>query len=239
MWRKSRKEKRDYLNLTWLNHQYYDLGRSLRDIANDQGVSMMTINKWVDKIEEPGAVKTEEKSFKTCPSCKLKLNLNVKFCFNCGKKVEEVPPIPVVSEKKEEKGISEIPQIKTEEIQLPSPISEKKEEITTAEIPPIKDEEGQPKLSKSDRWKEKLMPKMPDLTVENIQATPSIKEERQVTKDSLSETEEKQPIPPVLDVKVDILEKLKSIPPICKFCEIELSRKAPFCPQCGSRVKKK
>lgn len=213
MWRKSREEKRDYLNLTWLNHQYYDLGRSLQDIANDQGVSMMTINKWVDKIEEPGAVKTEEKSLKTCPSCKLKLNLNVKFCFNCGKKVEEVPPIPVVSEKKEE--------------------------IKIAEIPPIKDEEGQPKLSKSDRWKESLMPKMPDLTVENIQATPSIKEERQVTKDSLSETEEKQPIPPVLDVKVDILERLKEIPPLCKFCGMDLNKKAPFCPQCGTRIKKK
>jgi len=239
MWRKSREEKRDYMNLTWLNHQYYDLGRSLQDIADDQGVSMMIINKWVDKIEKQSYVKTEEKSFKTCPSCKLKLNLNVKFCFNCGKKVEEVPPIPVVSEMKEEKGISEIPQIKTEEIQLPSPISEKKEEITIAEIPLIKDEEGQQKLSKSDRWEEKLMPKILDLTVEKIQKTPSIKEERQVTKDSLSETEEKQPVPPVLDVKVDILEKLKNIIPICKFCGMELSRKAPFCPQCGSRVKKK
>lgn len=173
MWRKSREEKRDYMNLTWLNHQYYDLGRSLQDIADDQGVSMMTINKWVDKIEKQSYVKTEEKSFKTCPSCKLKLNLNVKFCFNCGKKVEEDQVTPIRSEER------------------------------------------------------------------SVQAIPIIKEERQVTKDSLSETEEKQPVTPVLDIKVDILKKLKFIPPICKFCEMELNEKATFCLQCGSRIKKK
>ncbi|MBA7554200.1 hypothetical protein ES705_46812 [subsurface metagenome] len=43
--------KKDYINKTWLNHQYYELGRSLQDIANDQGVSMMTIKKWVDNLE--------------------------------------------------------------------------------------------------------------------------------------------------------------------------------------------
>ena len=48
--------KKNYMNLKWLNHQYYELGKSLQDLANDQGVSMMTIKKWVDKLED-GSVK--------------------------------------------------------------------------------------------------------------------------------------------------------------------------------------
>ncbi|MBA7525843.1 hypothetical protein ES705_18001 [subsurface metagenome] len=44
--------KKNYMNLKWLNHQYYELGKSLQDLANDQGVSMMTIKKWVDKLDD-------------------------------------------------------------------------------------------------------------------------------------------------------------------------------------------
>ena len=40
----------DYMNPSWLKHQYYDLGLSLQDIAIEQHVSMMTIRKWVDKL---------------------------------------------------------------------------------------------------------------------------------------------------------------------------------------------
>jgi len=43
-------EKQDYMNPSWLKHQYYDLGISLQDIANEQRVSMITIRKWVDKL---------------------------------------------------------------------------------------------------------------------------------------------------------------------------------------------
>ena len=43
--------KKDYVNLKWLNLQYYELGRNLQDIASDQGVSMMTIKKWVNKFD--------------------------------------------------------------------------------------------------------------------------------------------------------------------------------------------
>ena len=44
-------EKQNYMNLKWLHHHYYDLRRSLQDIADDQGVSMLTVKKWVDKID--------------------------------------------------------------------------------------------------------------------------------------------------------------------------------------------
>ena len=43
-------EKQDYMNPSWLKHQYYDLGKSLQDIADEQNVSMITIRKWVDKL---------------------------------------------------------------------------------------------------------------------------------------------------------------------------------------------
>jgi len=48
--KKTFEEKQDYMNPSWLKHQYYDLGRSLQDIANEQRVSMITIRKWVDKL---------------------------------------------------------------------------------------------------------------------------------------------------------------------------------------------
>lgn len=41
----------NYMNLNWLRQQYYDLGRTLQDIADEQKVSIMTIKKWVDKID--------------------------------------------------------------------------------------------------------------------------------------------------------------------------------------------
>ncbi|MHA2391325.1 MAG: hypothetical protein ACXAEX_05095 [Promethearchaeota archaeon] len=44
-------EKDDYKNFDWLKHQYYELGKSVQDIANEQGVSMITIRKGIDKLE--------------------------------------------------------------------------------------------------------------------------------------------------------------------------------------------
>ena len=45
-------EKDEFKDLDWLKYQYYDLGKSVQDIADDQGVSMITIRKWIDKIEK-------------------------------------------------------------------------------------------------------------------------------------------------------------------------------------------
>ncbi len=44
------KEINGQININWLKHQYYDLGNSLQDIANEQNLSMITIRKWVDKL---------------------------------------------------------------------------------------------------------------------------------------------------------------------------------------------
>ena len=45
------KEKTDYMNLNWLKHQYFDLGKNLQDIATNQNVTIIKIKRWVDKIE--------------------------------------------------------------------------------------------------------------------------------------------------------------------------------------------
>ena len=45
-------EKDDYKDIDWLKYQYYDLGKTIQDIADDQGVSMITIRKWIDKLEK-------------------------------------------------------------------------------------------------------------------------------------------------------------------------------------------
>lgn len=43
--------KDDYKNLVWLRYQYYELGKTIQDIADEQGVSMITIRKWIDKLK--------------------------------------------------------------------------------------------------------------------------------------------------------------------------------------------
>ena len=73
VWKRAKKveEKDDYKNLDWLRYQYYEIGKSIQDIANDQGVSMITIRKWLDK-------------HKPCPHCGSLFSDNLKFCGKCG-----------------------------------------------------------------------------------------------------------------------------------------------------------
>ena len=40
-------------NPQWLKHQYYELGRSIQDIADELDESMITIKKWLDEIDKP------------------------------------------------------------------------------------------------------------------------------------------------------------------------------------------
>lgn len=95
------KETNGQINLNWLKHQYYDLGRTMQDIADEQGVSMIRIRK---------------------------------LLYRSG----------IISEKKEVKLMTDVPPLKTEEVQPTPPISGIKEEmpkITPVEeiqpIPPI------------------------------------------------------------------------------------------------------
>ncbi len=59
---KKKIEKQDYMNSGWLRHQYYDLRKSIQEIATEQNVSMITIKKWVDELENTSK-HLEEKEF--------------------------------------------------------------------------------------------------------------------------------------------------------------------------------
>ena len=45
--------------LEWIKTQYYDLGRTIQDIANDLGESMITVRKNLDEIESKDISKNE------------------------------------------------------------------------------------------------------------------------------------------------------------------------------------
>jgi len=47
------KEKKEEFDLKWLKHQYYDLGRSIQEIADELNESLITIRKWLDNIDKP------------------------------------------------------------------------------------------------------------------------------------------------------------------------------------------
>jgi len=47
------KEKKEEFDLKWLKHQYYDLGRSIQEIADELNESIITIRKWLDNIDKP------------------------------------------------------------------------------------------------------------------------------------------------------------------------------------------
>ncbi len=46
--------------LRWIKTQYYDLNRTIQDIADDLGVSMMRVRKHLDEIENQETTKNEK-----------------------------------------------------------------------------------------------------------------------------------------------------------------------------------
>ena len=46
--------------LEWIKTQYYDLNRTIQDIANDLGESMMTVRKYLNEIENQEMTKNEK-----------------------------------------------------------------------------------------------------------------------------------------------------------------------------------
>lgn len=47
------KEIKEKFDLKWLRHQYYDLGRSIQEIAEELNESMITIRKLLENIDKP------------------------------------------------------------------------------------------------------------------------------------------------------------------------------------------
>ncbi|MFW9878225.1 MAG: zinc ribbon domain-containing protein [Candidatus Thorarchaeota archaeon] len=106
------KEEDDQIDINWLKHQYHDLGRTMRNIADQIGVSMVSIKKMLYsygiisekkevklktdvpplKIEEaqpiqPAIEIKEEKRKKVlriCKFCGMRIPKNKTFCIQCG-----------------------------------------------------------------------------------------------------------------------------------------------------------
>ncbi|MHA2182376.1 MAG: NosD domain-containing protein, partial [Promethearchaeota archaeon] len=74
---------------------------------------------------------------------------------------------------------------------------------------------------------------------EKVQPVPLIKEEKEIKQEiekPLPDIVKEPPVPLVSDAKQE-LPKVVSY--FCNFCGMELDKEATFCPQCGSKVKKK
>ena len=87
-------EKQDYMNLDWLNHQYYVLGRRIQEIADDQNVSMIRIRKWLAKLEEP----IDMIFSPYCPYCGKHVKSHWKVCAYCGQRIRGMELYPIKEE---------------------------------------------------------------------------------------------------------------------------------------------
>jgi hypothetical protein len=101
-------ERYDYMDANWLRYQYYNKGRTIQYIANDQNVSMITIKKWLDKLERGSEdisdveldktelsiiQKTKSKKKRICPYCRVTMSRleesNTFQCPRCKKKFRD------------------------------------------------------------------------------------------------------------------------------------------------------
>ncbi|MFX1456655.1 MAG: right-handed parallel beta-helix repeat-containing protein [Promethearchaeota archaeon] len=190
------------------------------------------------KPRPPPETKVSDIISKTCPQCGQKLYSNAKFCIKCGQKIEEDQIIPSISEIIEDKApqivIAEVSSPKFEQEPKTPTISESKElnipqmKSDDLEIPPILEEKDGTKLAE-----------IPDLKTEVIQPPPLIREEKEPDREIeqiLPLVEQEQNVSPVLDIKK---KHPKMVRNYCQFCGDELKKGAIFCPQCGTKVKKK
>ena len=84
-------KKRDEFNAEWFNHQYYDLGKSIQEIANELNESVMTFRKRLEKIDwepESGASKLELKLISRQKELDLKWQHHEYY--NLGKSIQAI-----------------------------------------------------------------------------------------------------------------------------------------------------
>lgn len=180
----------------------------------------------VDDYETATLIPEEKKKIvvKFCPQCGEKFLQGAKFCFICGKKVEEIESslsIPEI-EKKEIKTISS-PE--------PPPIIQVSD-IEKEEIEPIITPESPPKIQITEIKKEEIEEIETRFTPEIPPMTQALKLESETPKVITPEILE--PIPSIPDKKATKRKHLT-----CNFCGIKLPKNAPFCIQCGMIVKTK
>ncbi|MFX1375927.1 MAG: hypothetical protein ACFFA0_08965 [Promethearchaeota archaeon] len=81
------REQEGKIDLSWLKQQYYSLGRSIQDIADELNVSMVSIRKLLDRLE---AISEEKEEKEVLEKTAVKL--------------EDLHPIPPVSDAIEEES---------------------------------------------------------------------------------------------------------------------------------------
>ena len=208
------------IHLNWLKHQYYDLGKTIQDIANDQNVSMMTIRKLLERIEAISE-KEEVKSMIDVPPLKTE-------------EIQLIPPISDLIEEKETlKPILSVSDSKTDEIQTAPSTVEKKVEKSFITCP-------------NCRQKLPLGAKFCDICGQKVEALKEIPLISDIEEELPKETpaEEVQSIPPVLEIEEEELqvsltkeEKRKREFRVCKFCGMRIPKNKTFCLQCGMIIK--
>lgn len=203
------KETNGQTDLDWLKHQYYDLGRSIQDIADELGVSMIKIRKLLYRF---GIIpeKEEVESITDVPLLTT----------------EEVKPSQLVSEiegKEPSKPITSVSELKSEDIQTEPSASEKKVEKTFITCPHCR--QNLPLETKfctnCGQKVEVLKPIPPDSVIEEETL-------------KISPVEEVLPTTQVIEIKK---EKRKKKPRVCKFCGMRIPKNNSFCLQCGMIIK--
>ena len=196
--------------LNWLKHQYYDLGRTMQDIADELNISMKAIKKLLDRVE----VISEEGRVESMPDVPP-LKTEEK---------QSIPPISDLMEDKETpKPILSVSESKTDEIQTAPSTVEKKVEKSFITCPNCRQN-----LPIDTKFCAGCGQKL-----EVLKPIPPISDiEEELPKETPAE--EVQSVLPVLDIKE---EKRKKEPQVCNFCGMRIPRNNTFCLQCGMIIK--
>lgn len=222
------KTQNGHLNLNWLKHQYFILGRSIQDIADELNVTMMSIRKILDRLENKPVTRELNGQLKDKPTSKPVKDFS---------KVEtrDWQPTLILGSEKEKPKISSSNRWK-QKIEHSSEFSKK--EITE-----------KPNHMESPSTIEKL---------EIVGSISGINEEKskgpssQLHTISKSHHKRANEKPPSTDSFLQTIEeksvlsnlhkkkkKQKITYHTCKFCGLKLPKKARFCIQCGTIIKNK
>jgi len=173
-----------------------------------------------------------------CDNCKKFTDILREYCENCGGKdsLRIATKDDFNQRIKIAEPISEVYQLKAEEAQLQPPISEGDERKGTycvhcgANI-----EEGRPYCHNCGKLVLKIKPE--EKQVNQPLIIEPIEEEVLVEKELVAEELIEEEILP--EEEVVVKEQIEEIFFFCKFCGIKLDKKASFCTQCGTAVKRK
>ncbi len=204
------------INLSWLKHQYYNLGRSIQDIADKLNVSMISVRKMLDKIVVETATRELNGQIKEKTTSKPVKNFSKVS-------IRDWEPTVVLGSKKEKPKMNTSDQWK----QKKNRFSEfPKQEI----IEKSKTMESQLKIgtitSKNDE-------KLKGSSSNKLPQHKAI--EKSLSMDSQLQAKERGVA--LSNLKKQKKKKHKITYYTCKFCGLKLPKKASFCIQCGTIIK--